>query len=81
MLTAGEFADPTALARAIVQSCYATLLERDWFVTLMQTPRGAAWGYGLSATPAAAARLALHGPARVVAITSARAKLREMDAD
>jgi hypothetical protein len=80
MLESADFDTSASLARAIVQSCYASLLERDWYVTLMQTHAGAVWGYGLSATPAAARKMALHGPARVVNITSARKKLQEIDA-
>jgi len=80
MLDSGEYDSPAALARAIVVSCYGSLLERDWYVTLQQTDAGLVWGYGLSATPAQAEKLALYGgPGRVVNVSSAARKLREME--
>jgi hypothetical protein len=75
-----SFADAESMADAVLKAAFAALLERDWYVTILGDPhRASCWGYGLSATVKEAERVALLGPARVVNITSAAAKLREVD--
>lgn len=80
-LESGEHEDAQALAKAVLLTAYDLILERDWYVTVLGGyDERACWGYGLSASPAEAQKLALWKPARVIPITSASKKLKEMEA-
>lgn len=75
-----DTADGTAesVAKAVLKEAYKLLLERDLYLTIIGTGPSA-WAYGLSSTQGEAEKLAIVGPARVLNITSARRKLRDME--
>lgn len=75
------FESSEQMADAILKAAFEAFLERDWWLTILGDPRGAAfWGYGLAASETEAKKLALVQPARVVHISSAAALLRELEA-
>lgn len=78
LLEGGEFKSAEALARAVLKEAYRLLLERDFYVTIIGNGAGQ-FGYGLTTTPAEAQKLAIIGPARVLNITSAARKMRDVE--
>lgn len=81
LLEDDSFESSDSMADAILKAAFEAFLERDWWLTILGDPRGPAfWGYGLAASEAEAKKLALVQPARVVPISSAAAKLRELEA-
>ena len=79
LLESSEYEDGRSLARAILSKAYETLLEREWFLTIVQDGP-LSWAYGLSATQGAAAKWQLGAdfPRTIIRVASAVGQIEKV---
>jgi len=73
MLSAGEYDSPESLAKAVVSHVADALLERDWWLRVVDLD-GMQIAYGIAPTQAAATAIELGGGLRSMVLKVASAK-------